>query len=360
MTDNMIRVKQEIFTAIIQFDEDKPQLAPMLNVGAMSVMEFIDEMIMELIRYSFDLYQDKNSLRGHLQENKMFEDNQKAAYSRALKYAQEYRDLEADKRLADGTQLTDEQLAILRGLEMKTMAQKKSGHKITPMQFFELTQLQRVRILKSFVEHRLENTHKVKHGDFKDMFSEYDDFLKSLIPTEKMTSEEIVFNTLAFWVLEWKYPLQFFYDVALFMEERVIDDIPAISLCCLCGDCTMPYKYGTVGTHSRFIKKRTSMIPKILCEEGHETDDIDFNKFTLGQYLTIKSLMMQNYMFDVDKGIMLKDWFYNNTSVDDWASFLKEYDLFSVLKEKEWTDYRINTVRKLISKMTITYDKRKK
>ena len=83
------------------------------------------------------------------------------------------------------------------------------------------------------------------------------------------------------------------------VEERVIDDIPAISLCCLCGDCTMPYKYGTVRTHSRFIKKRTSMIPKILCEEGHETDDIDFNKFTLGQYLTIKSLMMQRRLMRI-------------------------------------------------------------
>lgn len=356
MTPKMIQVKREIMMAVIQYgvdmQQEMPKLVPMLNEGVMSISEFSDEVTMELIRYSFDLYQEKNSIRGHLIDNGMLDDSQKAAYGRALKYAQKYRDLEADRRLADGELLSDEHIAELRGLEMVNIEQKKSGHK---MQFYELTQLQNVRILKSFVEHRLENTHRVSHGAFREMFSEYDDFLTELIPKDGMSSKEYVFNTLAFWVLEWKYPLLFFYDVAVFMEEQGIDDLEAIKLCRLCGDCRMFYKYGTIATHSRFIKRRSMMIPKVLCGAGKETDDIDFDAFTLQQYLTIKALMMQNFMIDSDKGLLLKDWFYQNTSIDDWASFLKEYNLFSILKEKEWPDSRVNIVKNLIKKMTIKY-----
>lgn len=335
---------------------DMPELAPMLNEGAMSIPEFIDEVVMEFIRYSFDLYQEKNSIRGHLIENGIYDDSQKAAYGRALKYAQKYRDLEADKRLTDGDEITQEQLRLLRGMQMENIEQKKSGHKLTPMQFFELDQLQHIRILKSFVEHRLENTHKVSHGEFREMFTEYEKFLAELKPSKGATSEDHVFNTLAFWVLEWKYPLLFFYDVAVFMEEKGIVDIQPERLVRLCGDCRMPYKYGTAGTHSRFIKLRSQMIPKILCEEDKETDDIAFDTFTLGQYLIIKALIMQRFMIDVEQGIMLKDWFYQNTTIDDWASFLKEYNLFSILKETDWSsDSRVSRVKNLINKMTIKY-----
>lgn len=359
MEAKMFRIKEEILKAIVQYgvemNNEMPKLIPMINEGVMSIPEFIEEVIMELIRYGFDLYQEKNSIRGHLMDKGMFDDSQKAAYGRALKYAQKYRDLEADRRLSEGDPIPEDKVAELRGLKMNNIEQKKSGHKLTSMQFFELTQLKDIRILKSFVEHRLENTHKVSHGAFREMFSEYDDFLKGLIPKEDMSSEEYVFNTLAFWVLEWKYPLLFFYDVAVFMEEKNIDNIEAIKLCRLCGDCRMFYKYGTIATHSRFIKNRSQMIPKVLCAEGKETDEIDFDTFTLEQYLQIKALMMQNYMIDADKGLLLKDWFYRNTTVDDWAYFLKQYDLFSILKEKEWTDSRVNTVKKLINEMTIKY-----
>lgn len=359
MTSKMMQVKQILLMAIVQYgvdmQEDMPNLIQIINKGVMSIQEFIDEIVMELIRYSFDLYQEKNSIRGHLVEKGMLDDSQKAAYGRAFKYAQKYRDLEADRRIDDGIPISEEMEAVLRGVKIKNMEQKKAGHQLNSMQFFELTQLKDIRILKSFVEHRLENTHKVSHGAFREMFFEYDDFLKGLIPKEDMSSEEYVFNTLAFWVLEWKYPLLFFYDVAVFMEEKNIDNIEAIKLCRLCGDCRMFYKYGTISTHSRFIKNRSQVIPKVLCAEGKETDEIDFDTFTLEQYLQIKALMMQNYMIDADKGLLLKDWFYRNTTVDDWAYFLKQYDLFSILKEKEWTDSRVNTVKKLINEMTIKY-----
>lgn len=68
---------------------------------------------------------------------------------------------------------------------------------------------------------------------------------------------------------------------------------------------------------------------------------------------TILTLMLNYYCADANSGLLLKDWFVQETTIDDWAEFLKDYDLFSVYKKKEWTDQRIKKVRDLIKQMTI-------
>lgn len=87
--------------AVVQYcadhNDDMPGLAKMLDNGAMSIVEFSDEIVMELIRHAYDVKMEKSSLRSHLMKNNMPEDSDKAAYSRIQKYAQKYRDREADR-----------------------------------------------------------------------------------------------------------------------------------------------------------------------------------------------------------------------------------------------------------------------
>lgn len=62
--------KDYIVTCVLlycdKFKDTQPHLAEMLDVGAMSIPEFADEMIMELIRYAYDLKSEKSSIRSHL------------------------------------------------------------------------------------------------------------------------------------------------------------------------------------------------------------------------------------------------------------------------------------------------------
>ena len=161
--------------AVVQYcadhNDDMPGLAKMLDNGAMSIVEFADEMIMEFIRYAYDKQMEKGSIRSHLMQNNMLDDSQKAAYGRIQKYAQKYRDREADWRLGNGDPLDKESLELLRGLSMDSIEAKKAGYQLNDMQFFELTQLMEVRILKSFVEHRLENIkRRIKTGRWSILF----------------------------------------------------------------------------------------------------------------------------------------------------------------------------------------------
>lgn len=118
----------------------------------------------------YDVKMEKSSLRSHLMKNNMPEDSDKAAYSRIQKYAQKYRDREADRRLENGEPMDEESINLLRGLSMDTIEEKTSGYQINDMQFFELTQLRNIRLLKAFVEHRLENSKKVSNTAFREMY----------------------------------------------------------------------------------------------------------------------------------------------------------------------------------------------
>lgn len=225
MNDKIFLTKQHIVMAVVQYCADNndvmPGLAKNLEAGAMSINEFADEMVMEFIRYAYDQQMEKGSIRSHLLDNNMLDDSQKAAYGRIQKYAQKYRDREADRRIESGEPLDEETICLLRGLSMDTIDQKTSGYRINDMQFFELTQLKDIRILKSFVEHRLENSKKVSNKSFCEMYGEYEKFIdEKLIPKQDASTEELVFNTIAFWVLEWKYPLSTFYDIAL-LDEKI-------------------------------------------------------------------------------------------------------------------------------------------
>ena len=81
--------------------------------------------------------------------------------------------------------------------------------------------------------------------------------------------------------------------------------------------------------------------------------DVEFDSFTLQEYIFLKSQIMQNYCADAETLYYLKDWFAIETSIADWADFLREYNIFSVHLKKEWTPKRIRFVRALIKKMTI-------
>lgn len=356
MTRGIYEAKYHVLMAFVQYGVDMAMsgvvkdICQMLDVGVMSSQEFIDEMIMEMIRYAYDKKGKKESLRSHLMKNGMGnDDSKKAAYGRIREYAQKYRDKEAERR----KELLGEAPEGLEGLSMETIKDKLSGYEFNAMQFFELTQLQEIRIFKSFVEHRLEDTNKVSNTKFKELFEEYEDFVDSLRITEDMSDEDVVFNSLAYWVIQWKYPFELFYTIALFEEENkgAIDNREQISL--LCADLSIQRPHGTISTHSRFIKTRNNMVKRIMYNTEKMSDDVDFDTFTLQEYIYLKAQMMQNYCADAEKLYYLKDWFAEETTISEWADFLREYDIFSIHQEKEWTNKRIKTVRELIKKMTV-------
>ena len=60
-------------------------------------------------------------------------------------------------------------------------------------------------------------------------------------------------------------------------------------------------------------------------------------------YINSNSVVKNEY----HKGEPYKEWFRKESSMEDWASFFRYYDLFGIWQRKEWTGKRIRYMRKL-------------
>ena len=78
------------------------------------------------------------------------------------------------------------------------MDEKKEGYSLTPMQYFELTSICDMPILKSFVENRLSDVKKVPNMTFRDMMEDYDRKIVDWKQKSLETDYNMVFYSLAF------------------------------------------------------------------------------------------------------------------------------------------------------------------
>ncbi|RGO26921.1 hypothetical protein DXB23_05490 [Dorea sp. OM02-2LB] len=164
MTNNMERMKFEVIKAIVTcFPKDYIE---MVFVGGVSEKEFIDEIIVEFIKYAFDNSQEKHPLRYYVSYGVDENNDERMLYTRVLKYCQKYRDQEYEEFKQKGVDIEG-----LRAKSMQTMDEKKKGYSITPMQYFEMTNIHNIAALKAFVENRLSDVKKVSNTSFEDMMN---------------------------------------------------------------------------------------------------------------------------------------------------------------------------------------------
>lgn len=93
----------------------------------MSEKEFVDEIIVEFIKYAFDNSQEKHPLRYYVPYGVDENNDGRMLYTRLLKYCQKYRDQEYEEFKRKGTDIEE-----LKAKSMQTMDEKREGYSITP------------------------------------------------------------------------------------------------------------------------------------------------------------------------------------------------------------------------------------
>ena len=90
MTNNMERIKFEVVRAIVTcFPKDYIEIG--FWSEACRKKEFVDEIIVEFIKYAFDNSQEKHSLRYYVPYGVDENNDGRMLYTRLLKYCQKYR-----------------------------------------------------------------------------------------------------------------------------------------------------------------------------------------------------------------------------------------------------------------------------
>lgn len=164
-----------------------------------------------------------------------------------------------------------------------------------------------------------------------------------------------VFTSLAAFTLEWKYPVNFLFAVARRMEELGISEFPdqKSRLASFCADvhCESMLNYN-FSTHSRMVTVRDRYIDLMLTEPKDSLlFEAEQSAFLEG--LGIVSQLVSHMTID---DVPIKDWFINNTTKEDWASFFMDYDIFSYIDgwEKPWTNKRIRYFRECLGMLLVS------
>ena len=311
-----------------------------LDAQPFDIEELRHCIMMELIRDAYYESEPRASLCSYVDEGLKDSDDIRMRNQRVLKYAQHYRKLQYEKMV----ETTGSGHPDLLPDDMTGIENKLAGHKLTPMQFFELSTIADHSVLKTIISKRICSVKKVSNKEFIELMRDYDRLTQSLVDR---LEDERVFATIALYVLEWKYNVELFYTCAVEAEKHKRKDIRKENIALLCADCHMPRAYDmtqTLHTHSRFIKKRMDLVP--LLYDGTDLEE-----------LNLKFMCYHNLRYEVKHALTVNDVpfvtiFKKLTTPVDWAEYLRQhYDIKSIYTKKEWTPARIRYVRKLYETM---------
>ncbi len=343
MTKNMERMHSEIVRAIlICFPKE---YLDMVFVRSTSIDIFVNEILIEFIKYAFDNSQEKHPLRYYVPYGVDENSSERMVYSRLLAYCQRYRNQEYEEFKNMGADIEG-----LKAKAMQSMEDKKEGYDITPMQYFEMTNIHNIAALKSFVEGRLKDVKKVSNTSFKELMAEYDQNIEIWSQKKSENDYNMVFYSLAFFTIDWKYGFEFAYLMSQKMEHLKVKEIDRDFFSILYARMTISSLLGCqVGIDSRMIKARQKMIDVLIPDNLEWTDDTDLDIRCYAELLVIMAQL--NNGIHLESGKTLREQFAKETTIADWASLFREYDVFEAWNKKELSNTRIRNMRKVISQM---------
>lgn len=311
-----------------------------------NTVDLRDCILTEIIKDAYYESEKKQSLRANRGTD---DDSTRMRDSRTMAYAQHYRNIQY-KHVAGSANI---RIPELLPDDVQSMDGKIEGHKITEMQYFELTTMAEIPLLKAIISKRICDVKKISNDTFIEYMQEYDKLVNGLVAKLDGDDEDVIVATLALFTLEWKYNVELLYSCAVEAEKHNIKDVPLERLAVLCAELTVPVPPECtiiIHTESRFVLHRLELVPLIYDDPDELWEEIH-NK--LWHYFIAK--------YYIEREIVHKwsmpEYFATHISRDKWAAFFREhYDLRKMYVKKEWTNKRIRYVRKIIETMVRNMD----
>lgn len=303
----------------------------------MGVDDLVDQIILELIKYSYEETAERHSIREYLKQLGEYTDDIRVRYSRLIGKYNDNREQEISFVKRSMRLPVDENASPPK---MEDISNKREGYQLTPIQFLELRNMDEIELIKAIITHRIGSSHSISNDVFYKIASQYDKMVLSLKEKSTYSDEDMVFNCLAYFAHEWRYSFDFLYACAEYMIENKKDDsyeFFAVIKDLVGYKATYPFWGGSVLSYSRMVGYREKLIPFFM-EDGNYS-------YRYEQFISIMTKVKEDACIE---DVPIKKWFIDNTTIDDWASFLREYDVFKHWKvEKKYSGKTIRKIREL-------------
>lgn len=306
--------------------------------GVIDIDDLVDQVILECVKKAFEATEKKHSLRYYFKINgDESADDVRMRFSRLIAIVKEGKKKEVEFLKSFGVDVNDE--SFLRNMD--NISDKIDGYALSELEYFEINNVGEVDLIKAILNHRMSNTHKIDNTRFKKIATQYDKMTLSWRELAKNDDRSMVFYSLAYYGIEWRYAFNFFFECALVMEEYpefTADDV-LTHVNMLLGYKVFLTELDRYITNSRMVGYREKLVNEFFrCQEL-------CYQFT--ELLGLVTLLRERMLID---NIPVEEWFIENTSIDDWASFFRDYNIFKYASfEKNWPNKRIRSVRKLMN-----------
>ena len=326
--------------------------------GKLKENDLVLQVLMESCKYAYDETAEKLSLRAHLlkEESKTeaadepakrsidkIKDDRRMQVQRSLDKILKYRRILFDYYAMSGI--------VMEGLlseKMDDINKRLEGHKLTAFQYWEINNVRQMDFVLSVVERKIRNHTKDRLEYETEVYT--DDLLKL-----KNNPDKFLYP-LALFTLEWKYCLDFLYQISVKMVESNIKEIPDLNrkLCLFCSrpEIISSFLPVQIMIDSRLLTVRNRYIPEFISAQETDIPGSEVHRFQEG--LVVLSQMIAGMKcFD---GKTLRDWVKENTDSADWLSVMMEYSQKQTLVEKkEWSHKAVKNLKYLYDKFSLDY-----
>ena len=304
------------------------------------------QILFECCKYAHDSTAKKSSLRAHMSSPEL--DDERMMQQRTVKKINDYRMQEYLIR----KEQTGIELDGLRPPKMDGIKEKIEGYQFNDFQYWEINNVHDMRLVSAIADNRIVSKNFAKQT-FIEYANEYDDVIRTMKTKSVEGPEGMVFGSLALYTLAWKYAFDFYYNVATETDRRGQKHIEDIERKCalFCGPVglisVLPLQYtgGIIHTDSRMILIREKFVPSFM--DLSEVEEVRYKE----ALVTVASILL--YM--TYRGINIRKWFVENTTVEDWASVMETYNVFQIfVSDKNWTNKRIRYVKEIYTALRKT------
>lgn len=311
------------------------------------------QVMMECCKFAHDETSEKHSLRYFLQkEGKDSDDDYRMMIQRTLRNINNFRRAEYHFRKSN----YGHDLPGLLPKEMSSIKNKIDGYEYNAFQYWEINDVHELNIVDAIFNGRISKKN-FTNEKFLRYVKAYDDEITDFYKKSSDSDEQYVFSALALFTLEWKYSLDYYYLLAAEAEKNNVKEIgPIKKKCCLFGGTVRFYpEIGLVMLgivppelivfESRMLVLRQHFKREFVSSTPQEFEVVERRYLNA---LTIVYCLLTRMTF---RGVNVRDWFKQNTGIEEWADVMREYDVWECfVPNKHWTNKRIKFVKEIYAR----------
>ena len=356
LTEKMKRIADDVGGIILHKYDD--EYLHLIFSSGLVIEDIIFQVLIECCRYAYLANAEKRPLLYYIDQDGLETELARKEIKRIIDYTNEKYDL-LDGALKENLGETFPRPDI-------NLSKKKNRYPtyaFSEFQYWESRNIHDMGLIKAILEKRIPSSKKVSNDRFIELSEEYDSIVDTLMDSFGGNSERTVLSSIKFFTLQTKYSFDFYYELAVKMEELCLKTIPdmAYRLMAVSGS----YKYNSIlpdicpDMASRedtiieypMILQRRRFISEIVT--GNKGGSIDNILVSLNEANVIANAIRSHSYIN---GRPLPQAIAEETNMDDWASVFQIYNVFrTYVEKKEWTEAKIKSVRKMYEMVSIDY-----